>query len=594
MKRVSILCLIICVAAAAALSAGQHRSVPLDHRVYQVIRSAEIRGAVAPQMSVKPYSASFVVALLDQMIHKPELFSPAELGEINSLRSSLVPEYGTESFSQMIREGSYHGYDEDRGFGVAIGAEMESQLAYSVASGAYDFRSAVRPYIDGDFLDFASFHMDASIRLDRLNNRLWPSHDFTIPGEGFYFTFAFDDPTKSVVYMDEIPAERFYFGFDMFPEISFSLRDGAVQFRWGMLHRNWGVGHNSLQLAGSARTFDGFEGYLEFGDWLRYTFLTGSLGTFSLTEIDGEPFFSDSRLAKDDSNFHNMFSMKRVELNLPMNFIFGIYESCVWQKRFEIGYINPFAVLMLQQNLLGDYDNMLAGVDLQWYLPGGLRLHGSWATTEMHHPNPLVWFSEARNILGVQGGIDVPLPVGLFSLLSVQYTRLEPFFYSHYRHEDEEQLHPIYRGGDNELETAYVNKGENLGYPLHPNSDELLVRASGGILPGLDGMVTLKYQRRSGQYGYRIDMPMNYSDYRKGLYPEKDFAANVMERTLSIETGVSKQLQKLPIKLFASYRYVHTLSRERISDDTDYEPSFGPWEDPVRDHIIKVGVNLFR
>ena len=212
--------------------------------------------------------------------------------------------------------------------------------------------------------------------------------------------------------------------------------------------------------------------------------------------------------------------------------------------------------------------------------------------------------------MGMQAGADFTLPVGLFSKLSVQYTKLDPFFYTHYTHING-FLHPIYQNVPydpenpedfyTKLETAYVNKGENLGYPLHPNSDELLVKANIGIGVGWESIITVKYQRRSGQYGFRIDMPvpLGYEDIE--LYDDKDFSGFIFEKNLFVECKIVKQLNKLPFRVYGSYRFDLSVDREFIGSspgsdvNSDYNYTYAEeWNELVYSHALQIGFSLYK
>ncbi|MBC8552464.1 MAG: hypothetical protein H8D23_22780 [Candidatus Brocadiales bacterium] len=571
------------------LEAGQHKAVPVGHRAYQVIESAELRGLIQPQISVKPYPASEVLSLLNQLSAKKDLLNEREIEEIEYLLDELTVVYVADELSDILLQGSYRSFNENLDIGIAIGGTLDSQVTSSLTSSEYyDVRSSFRPYLRGDISDFISIYMDFGLRYDKLDNRVFLDTDFTIPGEGFYMLL-----TEGGARLKNIPDDKFYTGLDFFPEISLSFLSGALQFRMGNILRDWGVGHNNLQLSGSARAFEAVEGHIEFSNWLSYSFIMGSLGIFSLETLNGDDFFSDSLDDRENYQFNSNYSAKRVEVDLPWNVTVGIFESCVWQKRFEIGYLNPFGILMFQQNLLGDFDNMLAGVDFQWRIPGLFRLHGTWSTSEMNEVSLSRFFTAPRNIMAYQAGVDVNLPVGVFSNLAFQYTRLDAFFYTHYTHEDGD-LHPIYRYDDATLETAYVNKGENLGYPLNPNSDELLVKTHIGLGFGLVTDITMKYQRRSGQYGYEIDMPIDYDAYKTGEYDDKHFSGNLFEQSFSIEFSLSKQFVTLPLNIFGSYRFSRVIDRDRLTEETELNQSYAAeWNEPTLNHVFQVGFHLY-
>lgn len=563
--------------------ADTHLSVPLGHRVYDVIAAAELRGLVEPLDSVRPYATSTVLKVLNELLENPRLTNESERREIAYLIAELSG--SSVDTGSVLQSGSYRTYSEKTDVMVAVGASIESQSTFSLNNtDQFDMRNAIRPYFRSEIKDFLSISMDVGLRFDRLDNRLFLDNDFTIPGEGFYMDLlnGGDKP-------EEIPFDQFYAGYDLHPEIAASFLDGMMQFRWGSVNRDWGVGLNNLQLSSTASPFEAIEGQIHFSDWLRYSFITGSLGIFALEEgIDGNEAFFVQTLHSEE--FNNNFSAKRLELDFSDNSTFGIYESCIWPKRFELGYLNPFSILMLQQNIQGDQDNMLAGVDFQWRLPGTLRLYGAWATTEMHEISLDELFTHPRNIMAFQGGVDVDLPVGLFSLLTFQYTKLDPFFYTHYPITDDEDT----------IQTAYVNKGFSLGYPLHPNSDEFLLSARFGVTPRLNTFVTVKYQRRSGQYGFDITESVRENYHDIDLYDPKDFLGNLFEKTLSIEVGLSKSLEQFPLTVYASYRFGSTIYRE-VDTAGGTEEGSNPnytyqeaWLGPEYSHAVQIGLMIYR
>jgi hypothetical protein len=128
-------------------------------------------------------------------------------------------------------------------------------------------------------------------------------------------------------------------------------------------------------------------------------------------------------------------------------------------------------------------------------------------------------------------------------------------------------------------ETAYVNKGENLGYPLNPNSQEFLLQLDLGFPKGWTAQFQTKYQVRSGQYGYSIEQFMDYSDDEN--YEPKAFWDNTFMHTLSVLLKASKKFENMPIELIGSYRF--TSVWEKPVD----------WSIPVFDHIVQVGAKIF-
>jgi len=598
-----------------SLFASTHLSVPLGHRVYTILASAETRGIIDPVSTVRPYPRSVVVRNLEAMLQHPGLSTNERLEVMQILQEFEVSYASPQTFSELLQQGSYRSYWEQYKIGVAFGVDAESTLTHSLTNqGMYDSRNSIRAYMKGDMFDFLSFQMDFGLLLDRLDSRLFLLNDFTFESEGKY---------DSIFNVTE--DNRFYYGQSLEPEISLQFLDGNLQLRWASIQRDWGVGRNNLMISGSARSFEGIETAVKFAPWLNYQFITGSLGKFQTNAYIDTPvnttFFDDYFIRDEmqETKLNNNFSAHRVEVNLPWNLSFGIYESVVYRKRFELAYLNPLSILMFQQINVGDFDNMLAGLDAQWRIPGVMRLYGAMGTTEMNDIHLNRFFKAPRNVIAFQAGTDINIPIGNFSMLTLQYTNLGPFFYTHY------PVKVDYDGdgtADEIYEVMYVNKGQNLGYPLRPNSDEILLSGAFGFGEGWDGTITAKYQRRSGQYGSNMGEYMIYRAADAGAYDDKNFNDNIIEKVFGLELTVSKKMKDYPISLTASYilnmqternrgdatRYwvpddpdTKTVNEEHITTDSSearaipiqYTPT-GPWSPLDYTHAVRLGVKIWK
>jgi hypothetical protein len=663
--------LVLCFFVLTSLTAAVHTSVPVDHAVYRILDVAQIRGLIDNQIDVKPYSASRILSLLQTIASRPETLSKSELEYIQQLIASLKASYGYEpsDLQSLLTTGYLRSYDAQKGLGASFGITVDTQQTFSLSEkGEYDSRNALVAFLKSDIGSHISFNMDFGLVFDKLNNRVFLPGEFTIPGEGFYMRLTEGGNTPSAIPFDKINTSLI-----LTPELSASFFDGDVLLRWGTIKRDWGPGLNNLMLSADARSFDAIDIQLNLTSWFRYSVMSGSLGKFSLDNIDGEPFLSDRYGAKEDRvnyRYDNNFSAHRAELDIGRNFTFAIYESTVWQKRFELSYLNPFTVYMFQQNSLGDMDDVFAGLDVSYTLPSKARLYGAMAMNEMNVVgNPITMLKAPRNMFAFQAGVVVPLPIGTFSSLTFQWTYIGPFVYTHYPMrkltgvidptdlvtsgvplEDNDKVQIVTDTGriiiyddtkkeitlsakgpdeaqtinldtaewfsndtytltkdgrtmieekdgkyliyETYAETNYVNKGENLGYPLQPNSQEFLLQLDLGLPKGWTTQFQAKYQARSGQYGYSLDQFMLYTIHKQ--YPEKDFWNYVFNHTLSILVSGTKKLDGMPISLTASYRFIADWERPIISERFDgLGTDFGAWQDPAFNHIVQVGVKIF-
>lgn len=648
---------LVCVMGVLPLASAIHSSIPVDHRVYRILDVAEIRGLIGRQVAARPFSAKKVMTLLAEIQGQEDQLSSSEKQELASLVEEFESSYGLapSPIEDVLSTGLFRTYDPETKIGASLGINLATTQTFSVVTQEYDSRNSLFAFLQGDLGENISFNMNFGMLFDRLNNNVFLPTDFTIQGEGFYMLLG-----KGGQQISTIPTAGFYTGLALSPELSATYFDGAVHLRWGSIKRDWGPGLNNLQLSGSARTIDGIELQVDLTPWLHFIVLNGSLGKFSVSTIgegdDEKAFFSD--YFYDDKpyyRFENNFSAQRVELNPTKDLTLSIYESVVWQKRFELGYLNPLSIYMFQQNNLGDIDNMLAGVDFNYTLANKVRLYGGIGTTELHTIGSLkTMLTAPRNMLAFQAGITIPLPIGSFSALTFQWTYLAPFFYAHYpmrelvgsldstsspftskrgntytlsgsyitvdykregipkesisvpatgsTFSDDGRIEIEYVADGNYLiyetysETAYVNKGENIGYPLNPNSQEFLLQLDLGLAHGWTTQSVLKYQVRSGQYGYSIEQFMQYDG---GSYEDKDFWGNTFEHALTAEIQVTKKFEKMPIEVHAQYRFTTVWERALMYDVVDGEQfdgqtiGFESWQDPTYDHVLQVGFKVF-
>lgn len=522
-------------------------SVPLDSDAYRIIETAELKGIIPSQPDVKPYTYDKVKGLLEE-IYTSSKTTEGEKKVIDSLISSFERTLGVgedASFSNLLKNGYFSGPEVD-GATLLAGAKFTTQETIGLGEEkAFDSRNKVTAYIRGELFGALSFYMDFGVCLDKIDHRAFLITDFTHECEGFYMSLL-----GSQSDITESPFTAFGDGFAMNPEIATSLWNNALSIRFGSVKRDWGPGLNNLGLSESARTFDGFEMTLNPSSWISISVLTGSLGK-SYLPMKGEALpVGDSELHANA--YDNNFSIQRVEIEPFSGFKASIYESVVWRKRFELAYLNPLCIYMFAQNYIGDFDNVLAGVDFSYTWNGIGRFYAAMALDEFNSLNGGKVISCARNIIALQAGMEVAVPFGAFGKLTLQGTYIPPFFGSHY----------TYRGSENpwgstSMATSYVNKGKNLSYPLYPDSVELLMAYGTNLGSGITLDIEIKDQIRSAQYstteyGTTLHDIMNYWQqlYGEGFsYVDKDFLSYIWNNILSIRADVKKEFSEFPISL---------------------------------------------
>ncbi len=603
MKRFVVVLLV--AVTCSVLFATQFHSVPLDNEAYRIIEVGEIRGIIEAQSDVKPYNLNTVRRLLGIM-KDSELLSSSEKVCIDDILASFDSQYGLEDGSVSQKDKSTIGFfRSSSGFGTTtLGGNVSSvQIAGLGGKGkkVFDSRNSLTAYINGNLFNAVSYDLNFKLNLDRIDPNAYLPTELLFSTDGFYMDlFANGDRLKS------LPDGRIFLGIEAFPEISTSIRD-VVSMRIGAVKRDWGPGVNNFAVAGSARVFDGFELSLTPATWFSYSVMTASLGQASLDSVNGIEWPSES-MDKKTGKYSNNISMHRVELGPFYGAKLGVWESVVWRKRFELSYLNPLTIYMFSQNSLGDYDNVVAGLDFSYINPKFGELYAAFSFDELNSFSKP--FSCARNIIALQAGAKFSLPFGLFSELRAQVTYVSAFFGSHY--EDKAKLF-----ADVPYTTAYVNKGQNIGYPLNPDSLELLLAFDTTIDGGWKLSTAVKDQMRSAQYatkktGTDILTFMNYGVFdvfdgeKWGQYYSRDFFGNIWNNIVDVELKVEKSFPtRIPMSVIVGLNGMIETSRSfepeviDVYEDGKVVYKYNPgrilsWGDWVTDFTmnLKVGVKL--
>ncbi len=541
MKKIVLVLVVAFLVSFSVFATLDNLSVPLTSDAYRIISVSEIRGIIPAQTDVKPYSFAKVKALLKQ-ISSSDLISGSERNAIDETLAELERSFGKVESTKVkdVLNTGYLSIINNDNVMVNAGAKLQTKQTFST-EGAFDSRFKVNFNLTGDVFSRVSFNMTLGMIADRLDHRAFLATDFTTEIEGVYmnvFSGGGGEYTS--------PFDHYAIGYQMSPELGASIWEDKFTARFASVKRDWGPGLNNLALSGSARAFDAIE--LQFAPTSRIAMsvLVGTLGK-AWVEMEGEPVpVGDSRFHQNQ--YDNNFSLQRVEVDLFEGFRFSIYESVVWRKRAELAYWNPLSVYMFAQNYLGDFDNVLAGMDFSYTIKKVGKLYLGFAMDEFNSLNPKYWLSYARNIVALQGGMNINVPGFSFSKLTLQATYIPPFFGTHYLYDGRKSTSPLVYGI---YGAAYVNKGQGLSYPLYPDSVELLLKYETTLPYGISLAFVAKDQMRSAQYSTNLDVGTGLDDYiRYSLtYEQKHFFSYIWNNIVDLEINGRKSFENLPFTL---------------------------------------------
>ncbi|GHV93772.1 hypothetical protein AGMMS50293_00920 [Spirochaetia bacterium] len=513
--------LLILMMAVSALTAQQFNSVPLGHTAYDVIEMGILRGIIVPPASVRPWSEFTIKEKLRGILNDSAgRLSQKELDIVSRVLSSFEKKGGLN-----LREGKYRSdYAAGRyRFSFEAGLNWESNFSVRVPDPATSTVNLGKIFLGGDMSEHFSWNFAISagfLGIDREELGLRPDPPYVDPKNGPYdgnpnsrgHYYYYDIPPSSSSMVYGIPAwfpytfskpweagvfppdnlggyapwpDGFAYAYEMTGELNINLFDDHLYLRFGRMRRDWGPEENgsSLYMNAMARPFVAIEGTAIPFSWLRFSFLTGVL-----------EYLNDGSQWSDADPYQNLFSLAMLEVDTGKHFHFDFGSATVWPKRFDLGYIFPINSNFFYQNNVGDFDNLALFMDIEFRFPGVAKIWGSLFVDEIR-PALGSFFKLDRNMYAYQGGIKANVNWLPFGAVTLRYTKVEPYTYTHEYTDTPWNRVPA--------DTAYLNNGESLGFYLPPNSDELLVRLESMLLPELRAHVQYQMIRHGAEYGPR-------------------------------------------------------------------------------------------
>jgi hypothetical protein len=369
----------------------------------------------------------------------------------------------------------------------------------------------VKVFLEGDITSHFSYGFNVGFGASYLDPGAFEPFGHTTYNDGFALGMdgSLNDSTED---------NGFAVTFHFMPEMQLQFLDDRVRLGMGRYSRSLGPGSGGLTVSDTARPYDALELQVRPAKWLNYYFSVGSLGNWfsqrawfgDVKGIDGEdgsyPALPEYNTAIDEKNF----TLQVLEI-MPLDWMYlNLTTGSIWGKRMEIGYFNPLMPLLFAQNLYGDADNLAMEMTAAFPLPFGVKLYGTFFADEVQFNNLGTLFTDTSQQFGLQAGLKGLIPGLGFTLGTFQYTKLEPYVYTHY-----EQVYP---SSTALINTNWTNDRYNLGYYLPPNSDEFLLQLESMPVAGLKVYGKYRYIRHgygdwnNGEIEGTVDSGGAYAD----------------------------------------------------------------------------------
>ncbi|NMB64367.1 MAG: hypothetical protein GYA16_05795 [Spirochaetes bacterium] len=231
----------------------------------------------------------------------------------------------------------------------------------------------------------------------------------------------------------------------------------------------------------------------------------------------------------------------------------GLVETIVWGGEFKPQYLIPVTAFFYQQSMTsgGLYaDNSLAGGYVVWRPFNGFVIKTTAFLDDIHPPEYIKLNFDTKTIGAAQTGFFWAPDSMLFSTISVDYTAIFPYMYTH----------NYYAGEDN-----YLHFGQSLGAALLPNSEryELLVRWHGAPITTRirfirHGNASEGVYEGSGDYwdnGWYNGEPTYQPPYPSTTTPKyfRFLSQNIIETVFQIDLSYTLSLPSIGLSLDAEY-----------------------------------------
>jgi len=223
-----------------------------------------------------------------------------------------------------------------------------------------------------------------------------------------------------------------------------------------------------------------------------------------------------------DSRYTKYFSAHRLKVAIPKFADLSISDVVVYNGRIEFAYLNPILLWHFAEKSLQDRDNKNFILDFQTKFLKNVEFQGTLFVDDDEQFAIFTGKTSRSQKFVYQLGTMIYEPLIKNLSLTVEYTKIRPFTYSHY-----------------DIRDNYTAYGVNLGHRIGPNADELFTRLTYNISDW--GRLNLEYSRvRKGNniydangnliknvggdvlYGYRDDIDDPNAQFLEGIRVNTD------------------------------------------------------------------------
>lgn len=544
---------LLLVASHSVLS--QAENVPANHSVYAFLKRLEVKGVIERYHdAILPLSRRQVAQLLVSVKDREHELTAVE----RAVLADLFVEFQYDIHGSLTE---YHSFIEspESSFTGTITeylSEKEKFLyAYTDTNASFfvdglltlDFRRSTGDAVKGDNAAFVQFggrirgsiYDDLGYYLQATNAQFWGS--------------------RKVLQRDRYLSQSFTLGsadiqnFD-FVEGYVRYEGGIVSLQVGRERLLWGNGYgDKLILSDNPRVFDFTRADVEYKSF-KYSFLHGwLLGKKSSLPIRLP--FDTAGSAVEPVVADKYIAGHRFEVSFPAVVDVGFQEIVIYSNRSpDLAYLNPVTLIEAAQRSREERDNVLWAFDVQTHAVSNVELHAAIYFDDINFPR---WGTKDWvNRYAYQAGAMVVDPVLVPNVsFMVEYTRVEPYTFSHGRSRDND----------------YGSLGRFLGHHIGPNADSWLFRLDHYFSNRMIASARVEFQREGNNlYDSTGTLTKNVGGdflvpHRSVDSNEKEFLGGDFVKTFRLQGYITYEIVN---EVFVDVRYEMTRRRPTVGKNT--------------------------
>jgi hypothetical protein len=552
----------LAIAIPLVLSA-QVENVPVDHPIYPFLKRMELKGIIGRYFDVVlPLSRKDVAKYLVVTAQHEDQLSSAERDALHEYLAEFQYDISksTDGFEQLFNF-------SDQSVGDAFMSIFNEKEKYLYV------------YADTNLSIFVNGLLTVDGRKS-VGDALGNQHaEFIQAGAGARGTLYdhwgyFIQETNAQFWgdravLDRDPIINQSFSLGTTDSRNFDLGEGYVRYDGGLVSVElgqervlWGTGYGNEQLILSDNPRE-FAFIRLDAQWrsFKYTYLQGNLLGSGPNYLAFEPAGAPADTFQEDVIADKYIVAHRFGFSFPGALDFGFQEAEIYANRsLDLAYLNPLILIESVSRSREERDNDTWTFDMQLHFVRNFEVQGSMDLDDINFAK--LGDNNVQNKYAEQIGVMSIDPAGIKNTtLSVQYTRIEPYTFTHTTREGN-----------------YTSFGRILGDSIGPNSDSKYIR--------LDNMWTYKFSTsfsydwvrhgadifKNGILVENVGGNVNYPNDPSVDSQQKDFLGGDLIR---VNTFLASATYELFRKFYLDAHYQHQVIVNTLSNTTSSNDDFG-------------------